>query len=499
MELFDNLALGLATAASWQNLLFCFAGVMIGTLVGVLPGISPLTTVAMLLPFTFGLPPASALIMLAGIFYGAQYGSSTAAILVNVPGETSSIVTCLDGYQMARQGRAGSALAIAAIASFFAGSVATVVIALLSLPLATFALKFTAVETVSLIILGLLGAVVLAHGSPPKAIAMIVVGVLIGLVGVDVNSGVPRMTFGIPDITDGISFVPIAIGLFGIAEMIRNLEHSQDRNFAGTRISNLVPTRADLRSAWPAMVRGTAVGSILGVLPGGGAALPPFSAYALEKKIAADPSRFGKGAIEGVAAPEAANNAGAQTSFVPMLTLGIPSNPLMALMIGALMIQGIQPGPQVMTKQPELFWGVIASMWIGNLMLIIINLPLIGIWVSLLRVPYYMLFPAIVVFCAIGAYSIGNSLFDLWLMLGFGLIGYFFIKIGVEPAPFVLGFVLGPMLEENFRRAMLIASGDVFVFVERPISAVLLGISALLLAALLVPEIRRKREVLKEE
>ena len=441
---------------------------MIGTLVGVLPGISPLTTVAMLLPFTFGLPPASAMIMLAGIFYGAQYGSSTAAILVNVPGETSSIVTCIDGYQMARQGRAGSALAIAAIASFLAGTVATLVIAILSLPLAALALKFTAVETVSLVILGLLGAVVLAHGSPTKAIAMIIVGVLVGLVGVDVNSGAPRMTFGIPDITDGISFVPIAIGLFGIAEMIRNLEQPQDRELAGVRIANLLPTRAELAAAFPAMLRGTAVGCLLGVLPGGGAALPPFSAYALEKKIAADPSRFGKGAIEGVASPEAANNAGAQTSFVPMLTLGLPTNPLMALMIGALMIQGIQPGPQVMTKQPDLFWGVIASMWIGNLMLIIINLPLIGIWVSLLRVPYDLLFPAIVVFCCIGAYSINSSLFDLWLMLGFGLLGYFFLKIGVEPAPFVLGFVLGPMLEENFRRAMLIASGDIGVFVAAP-------------------------------
>jgi TctA family transporter len=498
VELFDNLALGLATAASWQNLLFCFAGVMIGTLVGVLPGISPLTTVAMLLPFTFGLPPASAMIMLAGIFYGAQYGSSTAAILVNVPGETSSIVTCIDGYQMARQGRAGSALAIAAIASFLAGTVATLVIAILSLPLAALALKFTAVETVSLVVLGLLGAVVLAHGSPTKAIAMIIVGVLVGLVGVDVNSGAPRMTFGIPDITDGISFVPIAIGLFGIAEMIRNLEQPQDRELAGVRIANLLPTRAELASAFPAMLRGTGVGCLLGVLPGGGAALPPFSAYALEKKIAADPSRFGKGAIEGVASPEAANNAGAQTSFVPMLTLGLPTNPLMALMIGALMIQGIQPGPQVMTKQPDLFWGVIASMWIGNLMLIIINLPLIGIWVWLLRVPYALLFPAIVVFCCIGAYSINSSLFDLWLMLGFGLLGYFFLKIGVEPAPFVLGFVLGPMLEENFRRAMLIASGDYMVFIERPISAVLLACSAALLAALLVPEIRRKREVLQD-
>jgi len=498
VELLDNLALGLATAATWQNLLFCLAGVTIGTLVGVLPGISPLTTVAMLLPFTFGLPPASAMIMLAGIFYGAQYGSSTAAILVNVPGETSSIVTCIDGYQMARQGRAGSALAIAAIASFLAGTVATLAIALMSLPLAALALKFTAVETVSLVILGLLGAVVLAHGSPAKAIAMIVVGVLVGLVGVDVNSGAPRMTFGIPDITDGISFVPIAIGLFGIAEMIRNLEQPQDRDLPRMRIANLLPTRADLVAAFPAMLRGTAVGCVLGVLPGGGAALPPFSAYALEKKIAADPSRFGKGAIEGVAAPEAANNAGAQTSFVPMLTLGLPTNPLMALMIGALMIQGIQPGPQVMTKQPDPFWGVIASMWIGNLMLLVINLPLIGIWVSLLRVPYNLLFPAIVVFCAIGAYSINNSFFDVWLMLGFGLVGYFFLKVGVEPAPFVLGFVLGPMLEENFRRAMLISGGELTVFIERPISAVLLACAALLLVSLLVPDLRRRREALRD-
>jgi putative tricarboxylic transport membrane protein len=499
VDLLDNLALGLATAATWQNLLFCLAGVTIGTLVGVLPGISPLTTVAMLLPFTFGLPPASAMIMLAGIFYGAQYGSSTAAILVNVPGETSSVITCIDGYQMARQGRAGSALAIAAIASFLAGTVATLAIALMSLPLAALALKFTAVETVSLVILGLLGAVVLAHGSPAKAIAMIVVGVLVGLVGVDVNSGAPRMTFGIPDITDGISFVPIAIGLFGIAEMIRNLEQPQDRDLPRMRIASLLPTRAELAAAFPAMLRGTSLGCLLGVLPGGGAALPPFSAYALEKKIAADPSRFGKGAIEGVAAPEAANNAGAQTSFVPMLTLGLPTNPLMALMIGALMIQGIQPGPQVMVKQPELFWGVIASMWIGNLMLLVINLPLIGIWVSLLRVPYNLLFPAIVVFCAIGAYSINNSFFDVWLMLGFGLVGYFFLKVGVEPAPFVLGFVLGPMLEENFRRAMLISGGELTVFIERPISAVLLAGAALLLASLLVPAVRRKREVLKEE
>ena len=499
MDLFDNLVLGFATAATPANLAFCLIGVAIGTLVGVLPGISPLTTVAMLLPFTFGLPAASALIMLAGIFYGAQYGGSTTAILVNVPGETSSVITCIDGHQMAKQGRAGPALAIAAIGSFFAGTVATIAIALMSVPLAHFAMKFTAVETVSLIVLGLISAVVLAHGSAIKAILMIIVGVFLGLVGIDVNSGVPRMTFRLPQLADGIGFVPVAIGLFGIAEMIHSLGRPQNRDLVATRISNLMPSRLDLRAAFPAILRGTGLGTILGVLPGGGAALPAFAAYALEKKLAKDPSRFGKGAIEGVAGPESANNAGAQTSFVPMLTLGIPSNPLMALMIGALMIQGIQPGPQVMVKQPELFWGVIASMWIGNLMLLIMNLPLIGLWVSLLRVPYRLLFPAIVALCCVGAYTVSNSLFDVWLVLLFGLVGYLFIKIGVEPAPLVLGFVLGPMLEEHFRRAMLISSGDMTVFVTRPISAVLLAIAVVLLAALLSPAIRAGREALTDE
>ena len=498
MDLFSNLAIGFATAATPANLAFCLIGVAIGTLVGVLPGISPLTTVAMLLPFTFGLPPASALIMLSGIFYGAQYGGSTTAILVNVPGETSSVITCIDGHQMARQGRAGPALAIAAIGSFFAGTVATIAIALMSVPLAYFAMKFTAVETVSLVVLGLICAVVLAHGSAIKAILMIVVGVFLGLVGIDVNSGVPRMTFGLPQLADGIGFVPVALGLFGIAEMINNLATPQNRALVETRISGLMPSRADLVAAAPAILRGTGLGTILGVLPGGGAALPAFAAYALEKKVARDPSRFGKGAIEGVAGPESANNAGAQTSFVPMLTLGIPSNPLMALMIGALMIQGIQPGPQIMTKQPELFWGVIASMWIGNLMLLVMNLPLIGVWVSLLRVPYRLLFPAILALCCIGAYTVSNSLFDVWLVLLFGLIGYFFIKIGVEPAPLVLGFVLGPMLEEHFRRAMLISGGDMTVFLTRPISATLLVLAAFLLTALLLPAIRTGRESLKE-
>jgi putative tricarboxylic transport membrane protein len=494
VNLVDNLALGFSTALSLQNLFFCFLGVIIGTLVGVLPGISPLNTTAMLLPFTFGLPPASAMIMLAGIFYGAQYGGSTTAILVNVPGETSAVVTCLDGYQMARQGRAGAALAIAAVASFFAGTVATIVIAVLSTPLAALAMKFTAPEYFSLLVMGLIAAVVLAHGSPFKAIAMVLMGVLVGLVGIDVNSGKPRLTFGIPDIADGMDFVPVVVGLFGIGEVIANLGSPQDRSILVGKIKNLMPTWPDLKAAFPAMLRGTCVGTMLGILPGGGAALPPFAAYALEKKVSRHPERFGTGIIEGVASPEAANNAGAQTSFIPLLTMGIPTNPLMALMIGALMIQGIQPGPSVIREQPALYWGVVASMWIGNLMLVIINLPLVGIWASLLRVPYRLLFPAIILFCCIGAYASSNSVFSVWLMLGWGALGYFFNKIGVQPAPMVLGFVLGPLLEENFRRAMLLSGGDPAVFIQRPISAALLGVAAILLVVLIFPTIRMKRE-----
>jgi putative tricarboxylic transport membrane protein len=499
VNLFDNLALGFATALSWQNLLFCLLGALIGTLVGVLPGISPLNTTAMLLPFTFGMAPASAMIMLAGIFYGAQYGGSTTAILVNVPGETSAVVTCLDGYQMARQGRAGPALAIAAVASFFAGCVATIVIALLSQPLATLALKFTAPEYFSLLVLGLIAAVVLAHGSPFKAIAMILMGILAGLAGIDVNSGVPRLSFGIPEIADGMDFVPVVVGLFGIGEVIANLGVPQDRSILSGKIKNLMPTWPDLKAAFPAIVRGTCVGTMLGILPGGGAALPPFAAYALEKKVSRHPERFGTGVIEGVASPEAANNAGAQTSFIPLLTMGIPTNPLMALMIGALMIQGIQPGPSVIREQPALYWGVVASMWIGNLMLIIINLPLIGLWVALLRVPYRLLFPAIILFCCIGAYASSNSVFSVWLMLVWGALGYFFNKVGVQPAPMVLGFVLGPLLEENFRRAMLLADGNPLVFVQRPISATLLFVAAILLVILIFPVIRQKREEALQE
>jgi putative tricarboxylic transport membrane protein len=494
MDLFDNLALGLATALQWNNLLFCLIGVIIGTAIGVLPGIGPIPTVALLLPFTFGLEPTTAFIMLAGIFYGAQYGGSTTAILVNVPGETSSTVTCLDGYQMARQGRAGPALAIAAISSFYAGTIATVVMCLLSLPLSKLALKFTAVEYFSLLVLGLLAAVILAHGSVMKALAMVLIGLMLGLVGIDVSSGAPRMTFGIADLGDGLDFVPVAMGLFGLGEIMANLERPQTRKVVSQKIRDLIPSWADLKAAFPAMTRGTAIGCILGVLPGGGAALPPFTAYAVEKKWARDPSRFGHGAIEGVAGPEAANNAGAQTSFIPLLTLGIPANALMALMIGALMMHGIQPGPQIMTEQPQLVWGVIASMWTGNLMLLIINLPLVGIWVSMLKIPYRLLFPAIALLCCVGTYAIANSVFNIWLMLGCAVIGYFFIKVGAEPAPLLLGLVLGPQLEENFRRAMLLSDGDFMVFLQRPISATLLGVAALLILVLLSPAVLKKRK-----
>jgi TctA family transporter len=499
VDLIANLATGFAVALTPANLGFCFLGALIGTLVGVLPGIAPITTIAILLPFTFSLPPTSSLIMLAGIFYGAQYGGSTTAILVNVPGESSSIVTCLDGHQMAKQGRAGPALAIAAIASFFAGTIATLVIATASAPMTWLALKFNAAEYFSLMVLGLTGAVVLAHGAPEKAVAMVLVGLLLGLVGIDVNTGAPRMTMGLSELGDGIGFVPIAIGMFGLGELAVTLGNPQDRSLLSFKLKNLWPSWAEIRQCIPAMLRGTALGSVLGVLPGGGAALSSFAAYALEKKVSPNSRQFGRGAIEGVAAPEAANNAGAQTSFIPLLTLGIPGNAIMALMIGAMMIQGIQPGPQVMTAQPQLFWGLIASMWLGNLMLIVLNLPLVGLWVALLRVPYRLMFPAIVLFCCIGTYTVGNTVFDIWAMLIFGVLGVFFYKVGAEPAPFILGFILGPLMEENFRRAMYLSRGNPMVFIERPISAVLLLMSLVLLVILVLPAVKQKREEVFQE
>ena len=496
MELLDNLAIGFGTALTLQNLLYAFAGCLIGTLIGVLPGVGPVATLAMLLPATYALEPTSALIMLAGIYYGAQYGGSTTAILVNLPGESSSVVTCLDGYQMARQGRAGAALGTAAIGSFIAGTFATVLVAAFAPPLTELAFKFGPAEYVSLMLLGLIGAVVLASGSLVKAIGMIVLGLLLGLVGTDVNSGVSRFSFGLPELTDGIGFVAVAMGVFGFAEIIANVEKKGQREVLTSNVGSVMPNVKEMKEAAPAVTRGTLLGSILGILPGGGALLAAFAAYAVEKKLAgpnADPP-FGKGNIRGVAGPESANNAGAQTSFIPMLTLGIPPNAVMALMIGAMTIHNIQPGPQVMTSNPTLFWGLIASMWIGNLMLVILNLPLIGLWIQLLKVPYRLLYPAILAFCCIGVYSINNTTFDVFMTVFFGALGYLFYKLRCEPAPLILGFILGPMMEENLRRAMLLSRGDPTTFVTSPLSLGLLLAALVLLGIATLPAIKSKRQ-----
>src|SRR6516162_10222329 len=493
-ELLANLALGFSVAAHPYNIGFCLLGALVGTLVGVLPGIGTVAAIAMLLPITFGLPPVGALIMLAGIYYGAQYGGSTTSILINIPGEASSVITTLDGFQMAKQGRAGPALAIAAIGSFFAGCVSTVLVAALGAPLTSIALLFGPAEYFSLMVLGLCFAVVLARGSILKALAMVMMGLLMSMVGSDSETGQSRMAFDIPELSDGIGFVVVAMGVFGFAEIMRNLEQTESRDVIKAKLTGLMPTWPDLKAAAGAIGRGTVLGAILGILPGGGAVIAAFAAYTFEKKMSKDPSRFGRGAIEGVAAPESANNAAAQTSFIPLLTLGIPPNAVMALMVGAMTIHGIVPGPQVMTKQPELFWGMIASMWIGNLMLVVINLPLVGVWVSLLRVPYRLLFPSIIVFCCIGIYSINNSPTDVSIAAIFGVIGYWLVKHDFEPAPLLLGFVLGPLMEENLRRAMLIARGDVTVFFTRPISAVLLSTAIILLILAGLPKIRRRRD-----
>jgi TctA family transporter len=493
VDILPNLALGLAVALTPHNLLYCFAGTLLGTFVGALPGIGPAATLALLLPLTYALPPVSCFIMLAGIYYGAQYGGSTTAILLKLPGETSSVVTALDGYAMARSGRAGTALATAALGSFFAGTVTVVVIALFSPPLAAIALKFTAPEYFAVMVMGLVAAVTLASGSVIKALAMVVLGLSLGLAGQDIFFGEYRLTFGLAGLADGFDFVAVTMGLFGLAEVIRNLEDDTRRRGEVQQIGSLWLSTDDLRRIAGPVLRGTALGSVLGILPGGGAAVASFASYSVEKNVARDRSRFGKGAIEGVAGPESANNAGAQTSFIPMLTLGIPANPVMALLIGVLVIQGITPGPNVMTNQAALFWGLIASMWIGNVMLLILNLPLIGLWVRMLRVPYDALYPAIVVFCAIGAFNVGNSAFDVMVLALFGAFGYLLIRLDCEPAPFLLGFVLGPMLEDHFRRAMLVSEGDPAIFFERPISAVLLALSLAALLSVVVPGVRRWR------
>ncbi len=494
MEIFDNLLLGLTTALTLTNLLYCLIGVFVGTAVGVLPGLGPVATIAMLLPITFGLPPVSSLIMLAGIYYGAQYGGSTTAILVNLPGESSSVVTALDGYQMARQGHAGKALATAALGSFFAGCVATLLLALFAPPLAELALKFGPAEYFSLMVLGLVASVILASGSLLHAIGMVILGLLLGLVGTDVTSGAQRYAFDLPELADGINFVIVAMGMFGIGEIIKNLEHDESRELMMKKVSGLMLSKDDLKRIIAPVLRGTLLGSALGILPGGGAMLASFASYSLEKKISKTPEAFGKGAIEGVAAPESANNAGAQTSFIPMLTLGIPSNPVMALMVGAMIIQGIQPGPMVMTEQPQLFWGLIVSMWVGNLFLVILNLPLIGMWVRMVMVPYQHLYPAILVFCAIGVFSLNNSQFDVYLMALFGLFGYLCAKLGCEPAPMLLGFIIGPMMEEYLRRALLLSRSDPLVFIQRPISATMLALALFALFVVVSPSLRKKRE-----
>ena len=497
MDLLNNLALGFGVAFTAQNLLYAFFGSVLGTLIGVLPGLGPVATIAMLLPSIYALDATPALIMLAGIYYGAQYGGSTTAILINVPGESSSVVTAIDGYAMARQGRAGAALAASGLGSFFAGCVGTIIIAAFAPPLTELAFKFGPAEYFSLMVLGLIGAVVLASGSLIKAIAMIILGLLLAQINTDVISGTARYSFDIPELTDGLGFVGIAMGVFGFGEIIANLgQPAEHREVFTKEVKGLWPTKQDFHDAWPAVLRGTALGSILGVLPGGGALLASFAAYSLEKKM---PGRagevpFGKGNIRGVASPESANNAGAQTSFIPMLTLGIPPNAVMALMVGAMTIKGIQPGPQVMTSNPQLFWGLIASMWVGNAMLVILNLPLIGIWIKLLTVPYRFLFPAIALFCCIGVYTLNNSTFDVYLTAIFAVVGYLFYKTSCEAAPLLLGFILGPMMEENLRRALLLSRGDWSTFMTRPLSAGLLIAAALMIVVVMLPTIRSKRE-----
>ncbi len=493
-DFIGNLELGFATALSPTNLALCFLGCLVGTLIGVLPGVGPIATIAMLLPLTFKVDPTGALIMLAGIYYGAQYGGSTTAILVNIPGEATSVVTTLDGHAMARKGQAGIALGTAAIASFFAGTVATLVIAAIGAPLTKLALLFGPAEYFGLMVLGLGLAIVLARGSVLKAVIMVVFGLLLSTIGTDLETGQERLTFGFSALADGVDFAVLAMGVFGIAEILRNLENPEARDVVRGQIGRLLPALEDLRKAALPIVRATGLGAVLGILPGNGAVLAPFASYTLEKKLAKDPSRFGKGAIEGVAGPEAANNAGAQTAFIPLLTLGIPPNAVMALMVGAMTIHGVIPGPLVMTKHADLFWGMIASMWLGNLMLLIINLPLIGVWVRLLKVPYRLMFTTILLFCCIGIYSINNNPEDLYFTAVAGFVGYALIKLGLEPAPMLLGFVLGRLMEEKLRQALALSDGSFMTFVERPVSAALLLLAVGVIVIAVLPGVRRSRE-----
>jgi putative tricarboxylic transport membrane protein len=499
MGVLESLGLGLQTALTPTNLLFCLIGVALGTAVGVLPGIGPTATMAMLLPITFTFEPVTALIMLAGIYYGAQYGGSTTAILINLPGESSAAVTAIDGHEMAKRGRAGPALAAAALGSFFAGTVGTVVLALFAVPISRVALEFGPAEYFSLVVLGLIASIALASGSTLKALAMIVLGLLLGTVGQDIYSGTPRFTFGQRELYGGLNFVSLAVGVFGVAEILRNLESETTRTVMVKTVKNLWPTREDFRRIAAPVLRGTGLGSALGILPGAGHVLASFVSYSVEKRVSKHPDEFGKGAIEGVAGPESANNAAAQTSFIPLLTLGLPANPVMALLIGAFIIQGITPGPNVINDEPALVWGLIVSMWIGNLFLVMLNLPLIGLWVKMLTIPYRVLFPAIIAFAAIGCYSLGLNAYHVYAIAFFGILGYLLIKLGCEPAPLLLGFVLGPLLEEYLRRALIISRGDVSVFVTRPVSLALLVLAVAAFVVAVLPTMRRKREVVFEE
>ncbi|WGD29658.1 tripartite tricarboxylate transporter permease [Ancylobacter sp. WKF20] len=494
MDLLHNLGVGFSVALSLNNLGFCLIGVLLGTLVGVLPGLGTTATIAILLPLTFQLDSTGSLIMLAGIYYGAQYGGSTTAILVNMPGEGTSVMTAVDGYQMARRGRAGAALATAALASFAAGTLATLVISLFGPLLARAALSFGPPEYFSLMVFGFTMAIVVAAGSLMKAGAMVFLGLLLGAVGTDIETGAERMTFGLIDLYDGVEFAVVAVGLYGIAEILANVATPEKRTVLAGKLSNLWPSHDDFRRGTPAALRGSVIGSILGILPGNGAVLAPFVSYATEKSFSKQKREFGQGAVEGVAGPEAANNAAAQTAFIPMLTLGLPPNAVMAVMIGAMMIQGITPGPQVMTARPDLFWGLIASMWIGNLLLLVINLPLIGIWVQLLRVPFRMLFPSIILICFIGVYSLRNSTFDVLMVGVFGLLGYAMVKLQFERTPFVIAFILGDMMEEKLRQSLLIGQGDVTVFFTRPLSLIMLLASVGLIVLALLPAIRKRRD-----
>lgn len=499
MGIWDGILLGFSQALTPGSLLVCFIGVLLGTLIGVLPGIGPLATIAMLLPITLTLSPLGALIMLGGIYYGAQYGGSITAILVNVPGEPSSAVTAIEGYQMAQKGRAGAALAISAIGSFIAGCIATFVLATFAPWLARFAVAFGAPEYFALATFGIVLTVALSHGSVMKGIAMALVGVLFGLTGSDVFTNATRFTYGLDELRSGIDFVGVAVGIFGVSEILANLEDEENVKTSTAAITRLWPTAHEFKRSLGPILRGTALGSVLGVLPGGGAFLSSFASYSLERKLSKHPEEFGHGAIEGVAGPESANNAGAQASFIPMITLGIPSNAIMALMIGGLIIQGIIPGPDVIKNQPELFWGLIASMWIGNAMLVILNLPLVGLWVKMLQIPYSVLYPAILAFSCIGTFSANGSTSDVYVLAGAGLLGYLLVRFGAEPAPLVLGFVLGRMMEDQFRLAMMVSNGDFLVFFKRPISGTMMVLTFIVIAAMAAPGLLKARNEVFEE